>query len=318
MKDKHFYTDYAADIMETYYEDEKIPFIAIRDHQLDIRNELIDIIKTFSKYQGFANSTVHLSVLFLDIYMNSYILSDIREHQKFVALVTVLLAAKSEDLDSNICSTKDLLKMVDLSEELGIDLRFANEYEEKEIAHAFKKYSRLYCTLEYLIFQSLDFKTIRSSSITFLNVFQKLVITEADMTDIEQNNTNEQIIESFGDLELYANDRLTNLSDILLYNMEFYEYLPSKVAAAMIATVRKLLGIRHFWNMQLQKLTRANIDEIIPIVDLFIDKRKQHSVELKVDDTDNEIYIDDSGYYDSSLTQESQLENDSKKRRISP
>ena len=291
LKDKTLYTGYVYDIINTYYENEERRIVVTGQNHQNVRNYLIDVIKCFGKRKKYAITTVHLAVLFLDIYMDSYILSTVAEHQKFVALVALLLAAKTEENDDNVPSIKDLLYIVDLTEELGVDFKVKQNYTREELSTAYKAYLKLYCTLEFMIFQTLKFNTICPTAVSFLCIFQKIAVTENDVQDMYASGMS---IDSFGDLKFYATEYIKSLSDIILHDITFHQFLPSRVAAAVIATTRKLLNIKTVWNFQLEFLTHASLMDLQLIVNLFVEK-------LSAMDKDSSTSGDSFDYGDSGF-----------------
>lgn len=292
LKDKTLYTDYVYDIINTYYENEQRRIVITGQNHQNIRNYLIDVIKCFGKQKKYSISTIHLAVLYLDIYMDSYILSTVSEHQKFVALVALLLAVKTEENDDNVPSIKDLLHIIDLTEELGVDFKEKQNYTREEISTAYKAYLKLYCTLEFMIFQTLKFNTICPTAMSFLCIFQKIAVTENDLQDIYAGDLS---IESFADLKFFATEYIKYLSEIVLHDISFHQYPPSRVAAAIIATSRKLLNIKTIWNLQLEFLTHASLMDIQPIINSFMEKLSTMDQESLT--SEDSFDYGDSGFY---------------------
>ncbi|CAG9805122.1 unnamed protein product [Chironomus riparius] len=292
LNDKSLYTVYVYDIIKTYFDNEQRRIVVTGQNHQNIRNYLIDVIKCYGKRKKYAISTIHLAVLYLDIYMDSYILSTVAEHQKFVALVALLLAAKTEENDDNVPSIKDLLHIVDLTEELGVDFKVKQNYTREELSTAYKAYLKLYCTLEFMIFQTLKFNTICPTAVSFLLIFQKIAVVENDVQDMYAGDLS---IGSFGDLKFYASEYIKSLTDIILHDIVFHQFLPSRVAAAVIATTRKLLNIKTVWNLQLEFLTHASFMDLQPIVNLFIEKLSTMDQESST--SEDSYDYGDSGFY---------------------
>jgi hypothetical protein len=224
--------------------------------------------------------------------MDSYILSSVAEHQKFVALVALLLAVKIEENDDNVPSIKDLLYIIDLTEELGVDFKEKQNYTREELSIAYKAYLKLYCTLEFMIFQTLKFNAICPTAMSFLCIFQKIVVTECDVQDMYAGDLS---IESFADLKFFATEYIKYLSEIVLHDISFHQYPPSRVAAAIIATTRKLLNIKTIWNLQLEFLSHVSLMDIQPIVNSFLEKL--NSMEHESSTSDDSFDYGDSGFY---------------------
>lgn len=246
--------------------------------------------------------------------MDNYILSDFSEHQKLVALVCLLLAAKSDDLDELVPSIKDLLRIVDMSDDLGVDLRIREQLEPRDVRNAFKRFASMYCKLEFLIFECVDFNTVRPTTLSFLLVFQNIILTEADVESDSEKTV--------GDMRVSANEFVNQFLDIVIQDIDFFNMKPSRIAAAIVAATRKLLNVKNFWNESLEQLTRYTIEEILPTVGTLMEKRIRVLYDLKNDEQDD-VNMKDSGYCptpdsfsDTSLTEEDEPQC-SKKRKLS-
>lgn len=228
--------------------------------------------------------------------MDRYILSDYEDHQKLTGLVCLMLAAKSEDLDQVVPSIKDLLHNVNLSDDLGIDLRFKEEFSPLQVTEAYKKFSRLYVQLEFLIFESLEFNTIRPTAATFLSMFQSAIVTENDVIDAKFCVDEEAM--SLGNLQASANIYVTQFLDLVISITDFVNTQPSKLAAAIIGAVRKLLEIKNYWNDQLSTLLRQTVDDIRPLLIDLLDMRMSVVYGLHSQSSQDEVDIAmvESGY----------------------
>lgn len=249
--------------------------------------------------------------------MDSYILSEVYEHQKLIGLVCLLLAAKSEDLDENVPSIKDLLRIVDMSGDLGVDLRFKDELDPKEVTNAYKSFALMYCKLEYLVFECLEFNTIRPTVVSFINIFQNLLVTEVDLTDLkvepEDKNTNRQTL---GDLRVNANDYLKQFSAIIIEDTDYFNILPSQLAAAIVGATRKLLKIKNYWNDKLEEITRCRVEDIRPMILILIEK---HITNIYGNpDYSDDVAKGDSGYISPNSASETddELKTVNKKRKL--
>lgn len=197
-----------------------------------------------------------------------------------------------------------------MSVDLGVDLRFISELDPKVVTTAFRDFRNMYCRIEFLVFESLDFNCCRPTVISFLNVFQNLVVTEADVTDIKPETRSLTL----GDLRVSSNQYLQQFCDILLDDIKFVNVLSSALAAAMIGATRKLLNIEHYWNDELTKLTSYKVTDIRHLMIMLIEKRMSSS-----DDSDRDILMKDSGFLSfnsGSETDENEIDHIVKKQRI--
>lgn len=302
--DRQNMTNYGYDILNTFFENEENRILISGQNHQNVRDSIIDIMKNYCRNKRYSINTLHLATLYLDIYMDSYILSSIPEHQKFVALVTLLLAAKIEENDENIPSIKELLTIVDLSDELGIDMNNKQKYNHDQLTAAYKSYMKLYCRVEFMILESLRFNAIRPTVMTFLSVFKNIAVTECDTKDVL--NSQHVFITNVEELKIYVNHILKLLSEIVLYDISFNRFNPSKIAAAMIATTRRLLNLKTTWTLQLEFLTHSSIHDVEQIVMIFLER---------ITVTDEEKYescidLGDSGFDESSCSFASPISED--------
>lgn len=231
------------------------------------------------------------AIYILDVYMDNYVLSEYYEHQKLIGLVCLLLAAKSEDLDERVPSIKDLLKICDMSKDLEVDLRFKSELSKLEIRNAHRQFASMYCKLEFLVFESMQFNTIRPTVVSFLNVFQGILVTEAD---IKINNDKR----SFNELRDAADANLRDFLELVLQSVEFFNVAPSLLAASIVGASRKLLQLENYWNHRLTSWTRYDIDQIRPMMIFLVDKRYE-SIYRQNDEqmsSDEDTILKDSGF----------------------
>jgi Cyclin, C-terminal domain/Cyclin, N-terminal domain len=249
-----------------------------------------------------------LGAYFLDVYMDCYIISDLLEHQKLIALICLILAAKSEDIDETIPSIKDLLHIVDMSSDLGVDLRFKTELDQARVSKAYKAFAGMYCTLEFLIFESLQFNTIRPTVISFINIFQNIVVRECDLDEINAEKEPDQH-ENFEDLCVSSKHLMKQFLDLIILDIDFFNILPSLLAASIIGATRRLLHIETFWNDDLVTLTRYSEEEVTSLMNILIEKK------TAFDDVED-VTMCDSGYITPHNETSIVLKPPNKKRKV--
>lgn len=241
--------------------------------------------------------------------MDSYILSQLPDHQKLIAIVTLLLAAKSEDLDQLVPSIKDVLIGIDLSDDLGIDLRLKHELEPVKVARAYKNFASMYCKLEYLIFEAMEFNVVRPTIMTFINIFQYVVVMPGDSKLLNRKN---------GDLRVSTNEFIQQFIDVIIHDIDFQNIRPSELAAAVIASTRKLLKIKDYWNDKLAKFTHYEIDAIRPLILVLLEKRVNFLYNMSCS-KDFDVGMKDSGYISPtsvSETEDEDVKSVVKRRRL--
>ncbi|KAG5680788.1 hypothetical protein PVAND_010274 [Polypedilum vanderplanki] len=300
--DKILYTDYAFDILNTLFQEEQKYQVKFNLTQEHLREYVIHVIEWFARTRHYSNATIHLATLYMDIHMNRYLLSENVQHLRLTTLVATMLAAKSNEIVDNIPPIKDFIShgFVDLQEEIGVNFMKKEEYTQEQLKVAYKKYAKLYANIEFIIFESLQFSLTRPTTITFLEIFSKIAVTEDDMNNLEKKHREK--FDSFESLNQQVNKHIRVLSMIVLYHIEFHQYDPSKNAAAIIATSRFLVGIKKLWNIELEFLTRASIDDIKPIIEIFVDNIHLMKEYLeKINTFDDEEFNEDSGFHSDGV-----------------
>jgi hypothetical protein len=255
-----------------------------------------------------------------DIYCDSYLLPDSLENQKFIAVIVLILAAKSEDLESTLPPIQNLLKIIDLTSYLKVDLRFENQYDKESIAGAHKKFSQLYLQLEFIVFETLKFNVIRPTICSFLDIFSNMVVLQEDFSYLVSNGHME--FSCYGDLKCEASKIISEFEDVCLRNLNFVNTNPSILAASIIASTRKLLKLPN-WSDEMIKMTRYNSNDLRDNVIELIDKRMKIVFDFnnKTENHDSGIdlssRIEDSDDYQSITDDDDEsMESNSKKQKI--
>jgi Cyclin, C-terminal domain len=333
IEEKQFFTEYGKEILNTIFEAERHNLhLEKASEQLGSRSQLLELMLQFSNHQEYSLATLYLGkfdffvknsgillrlfegVYFLDVYMDGFVISDSLEHQKLIALIALILAAKSEDIDETIPSIKDLLNIVDMSSDLGVDLRFKSELDKASLTKAYKGFATIYCSLEYLIFENLKFNTCRPTVISFINIFQNIVVVELDLQEINAQKEPENHV-NFGDLCVSSKMLMKQFLDLIIFDIDFFNLLPSLLASSIIGATRTLLHIKTIWNEDLVSLTRYSEEEITPLVNILIEKKHEADSVEEVEET-NEMAMCDSGYISPQNETPVVLKQPSKKRKM--
>ena len=208
-----------------------------------------------------------------------------------------------------------MLRIVDLTSDLKIDMRYKEEYDSKDVTRAYQDFAAMYCKLEFQVFESLNLNTIRPTVVSFMNIFQSLVVITDDVLDI---NAEDDLMElrSLGELRVTAHECLKHFLDIIIKEIKFFNILPSKLAAAVVGATRKILHFKSYWNESLKKLTRYRVEEIRPLMLMLIEERNS----LLYDKPHyNDLFSKDSGFISVSSASETDEEPDKniiKKRKL--
>ncbi|CAO1415275.1 unnamed protein product [Diamesa serratosioi] len=279
LKDRKFYTDYPYEIINTLFlrEKSRIP-CHFRSTQIEYRAEIINFMKFLCNHHGFTKNTLHLGMYVFDIYCDSYLLPIILEHQKLVAAVIMLLAAKSEDIEATVPPLRNLLNFIDLSDYLEVDFRCLEKHSNDSVAIAYKKFSLLYLQLEFIVFRTMEFNVISPTVCTFLDIFSNIVVTNVDFEQLKSLGCQE--FTSYGDLKLEASRLILQFEDICLGNLEFINIKPSLIAASVIASTRKILKLPT-WSSQLATMTRYEQNDLRDAIIELSDKRMKVTYNTK-------------------------------------
>lgn len=299
LSDTQLYTDYPIDIINTLFEDEKKLFdqFTYNSNQIYLRECFVNAAKGYCMSQNYSIETVHLAVLFIDMHMSRVVLGGSREHLKLFSLIACLLAAKGNELDQSVPSIKELLHYINMESEIGINFSRRKEYDPKHLKLAYTRFFNVYTKIEFLLFESIGFSTVKPTIFSFLDIFQNLVVQETDIYDMKNVSC------SFDELKMQANDFIGTFSMMVLHNFEFYKFLPSEIAAGIIVATRKLLGIKTYWNGQLEFLTRTTTQQIEPIYNYFLENQDLHDEfrrRWRLFNEKSEIVVEDSGYLSQS------------------
>lgn len=184
-----------------------------------------------------------------------------------------------------------------MSDDLGIDLRY--ELEPAKVTRAYKNFANMYCKLEYLIFEAMEFNTIRPTIMTFINIFQYVVVMPGDDKLLDRTT---------GELRVATNEFIQQFIEVIIQDIDFQNIRPSELAAAVIASTRKLLKIKNYWNNNLAKFTHYEIDAIRPLILVLMEKRVNLLyIESCAENFD--VSMKDSGYISPTSVSETEDED---------
>lgn len=249
--------------------------------------------------------------------MDNFIISEYEDHQKLTGVICLMLAAKSEDIDDSVPSVKDTLQMFNLEDDLGYDMRFEHDLNPQELSLIYRHFSLMWAKLEFLIFECIGFNTIRPVVPSFINIFQALLVSDEDVSDIG----NDPVQKSFESLQMVSNIYLKQFLDIIIHTTAFFNVPPSLLAAAIIGSVRKLLKIQSFWNDNLTILTSYSRIDILPLMSKLMEIRTESDYDIE-DEVNFESVLKESGYL-SEVFSEPDIDEEmeppvTKKRKSNP
>ncbi|KAJ9591464.1 hypothetical protein L9F63_002070 [Diploptera punctata] len=153
-----WFTEYADEIVSSLRDKElqRIPFYQ-QSPQFSCRCLLVAWIRGIAEELNLNNTTVHLSVYLLDIFMDNHRIVVSRLH--LVALVCLLLAAKFEERDINIPKISEL------------NSRIGNVYPLRD-----------YVLLEFMVMNFLHWSLVLPTAAHFAEYFIVFAVRTSDMT----------------------------------------------------------------------------------------------------------------------------------------
>ena len=245
--------------------------------------------------------------------MDTYVLNDCDQHQNMVAVVTLILAAKIEDIDFAIPSLKQLLEFFDVDDITTI-FHYADRMSLTELSAAFKKFSKFYVDLEFHIFKTMDFSLVCPTVVSFLSIYNADFVSEQDYIN------NEFKFESFGDMKESITLRINEVLQVVLLTHDLTNKRPSFLAASIIAATRKSLNIIPIWTNNLEMMTKYSYEHIsimvTGLIDLCIEfeNTQKESVEMP---PSPDSTMADSGYGSTiDLTSSAEILNYTTPKRI--
>ncbi|PSN34498.1 Cyclin-J [Blattella germanica] len=155
---KWWSTEYAEEIVFSLREKEakRIPFLQ-QSPQFKYRNVLVTWMRTIAEDLHLNNTTVHLSIYLLDIFMDNHRIVETRLN--LVALVCILLAAKFEERDANVPKISEL------------NARASNGYPLRD-----------FILLEFMVMNFLHWNLVLPTAAHFAEYFTMFATFESDMS----------------------------------------------------------------------------------------------------------------------------------------
>lgn len=157
------------------------------------------------------------------------------ERLALVSLCSVWLSAKIEERESNIPKLNDLNKMIQ------------NQYPLCD-----------YKSLERLFLNFFDFQMTIPTAATFCEYFIEGIVNECDYSLNENCNR----FNCLASMKRTAADMAFEYLEVMLFDCNMLQDVPSKMAAACLAAARHTLNIGNIWSNYLTELTKYTYEDI--------------------------------------------------------
>ncbi|KAH8358016.1 hypothetical protein KR200_011045 [Drosophila serrata] len=235
----HWQTDYASDIFKSMQEQEqrRRP-LQYMSTQLDERQEAMQLLHEITRTYKLSRCAFHLAMYYLDRFADHY---KIRTDKfPLVSLICLHIAAQIENTDAVIPRYSEMNRWVK-------DAYTATEYK----------------VAERKILSFFNFEMIRPTTASFVELFSCTFLTRNDFEDyirMLDGYERDRIIaayQRFGSFEQMLDTLaqvLLRVANCTLSITSFGNVAPSLVAAACIAAVRQVNGVKR-WSQYLMDLT---------------------------------------------------------------
>ncbi|XP_069671697.1 cyclin-J-like isoform X2 [Periplaneta americana] len=240
---KWWYTEYAEEIVITLREREvkRTPFYQ-QSPQFKYRSILVAWMRSIAEDLHLNNAAIHLAVYLLDIFMDNHRIEE--ERLNFVALVCILLAAKTEERDANVPKISEL------------NTRVGNQYPATD-----------FISLEFMVMHFFHWNLVIPTAAHFAEYFTVFATSLSDMNSAPpQFNT-------YPDLRNAVQQYIRDFLDLSLQEVCLIPMKPSFVAAVCIAAARQFLHMSPKWPDVLENVTMYQYKDLQPCVMLFISFR---------------------------------------------
>ncbi|KAG8240445.1 hypothetical protein J437_LFUL003159, partial [Ladona fulva] len=236
--------EYAIDIIQSLIKREgrRIKF-CFKSPQQEVRPVLISWVCKVAEELKLRNCTFHLAVYVLDIFMDNHEIAT--PQLKLLAIVCLLLAAKFEELDSNVPKISSLQSKLE------------SNYEATD-----------FITIEIVILNFLDWNLAYPTVAHFIECFGNFVVQTSDLKYFQGNfrgsACNQDSICKLKQLKSDADDIIQDFMGIVIQDIGYMSFQPSLIAAAVIFLTRFMLSLQPEWTSTLAEVTKWSIPDILP------------------------------------------------------
>ena len=217
---------------------------------INFRSEIISWFKNLKKLFEFSEATYYLSISYFD---SVFSMCEVRKEEiKLVGFVCFFMAGK---MNEKIEKTPSIDKIVKF---------FKTEYSKDQFLNC-----------ENTIFKLLDFSLNIKTPYVFLSYFLYRGILSN--YDIFYKQTTDSLIQ---EQLVFFEDLAFKILDFSLSMYDFYQYISVAVAAACIASARKIFGFKEIWTNELCLLTNLTWENIQNCTKILLDNFFKMNSEL--------------------------------------
>nr|CAD7575953.1 unnamed protein product [Timema californicum] len=194
------------------------------------RPSLVGWMSTVAERMKLCNTTVHLSIYILDVFMDNHSITT--ERLILVALVCLLLAAKFEERDVNVPKIHELNELVQ------------NQYPIND-----------FILLEIMTLKFLHWNLVIPTVAHFAEYYVTFSTLPSDLKNAPH-------FSNYSELQCYAYDYVKDYLDESLKDVAMHQYQPSLVAASCIAATRLRLHLNPKWTSSLCEYTSYEFSDL--------------------------------------------------------
>nr|CAD7259664.1 unnamed protein product [Timema shepardi] len=226
-----WFTEYAEDIaFALKQKEQKRILFQFQSPQSQFRPSLVGWMSTVAERMKLCNTTVHLSIYILDVFMDNHSITT--ERLILVALVCLLLAAKFEERDVNVPKIHELNELVQ------------NQYPIND-----------FILLEIMTLKFLHWNLVIPTVAHFAEYYVTFSTLPSDLKNAPH-------FSNYSELQCYAYDYVKDYLDESLKDVAMHQYQPSLVAASCIAATRLRLHLNPKWTSSLCEYTSYEFSDL--------------------------------------------------------
>ncbi|XP_016971833.2 cyclin-J [Drosophila rhopaloa] len=290
----HWLSDYARDIFLTMKEQEtrRMPMYFLSP-QINERQKMLQLLQMVARTHKISRCALHLAMYYLDRFADHYKIR--MDKLSLLALTCLHIAAQIENTDAFIPHYSEMNQLV------------RNAYTAFE-----------YKAVERKLLCFLNFELVRPTTASFVELFACSFLTRSDFAvytgmlddfESDQNIQPYQRYESFEQMLASLAQLLLRMADFTLTISRFADERPSLLAAACIAAVRQVSGVKR-WSTYLIGLTSYTEAHVEPFIDAIAGYHSYQTIqpicEISPVQINQNVSSPDSGF-EQSLTESTDL-----------
>ncbi|XP_041644856.1 cyclin-J [Cheilinus undulatus] len=244
LEDQWWTGQLAADIYQALrYKELKLPSYKGQSPQLSLRRYFADLIAIVSNRFRLCPAARHLAVYLLDLFMDRYDVTVQQLHM--VSLSCLLLASKFEEREDRVPKLETL-------NSLGCMSSMNLVLTKQGLLH-----------MELLLLETFQWNLYLPTAAHFIEYYMSIAVHEGDLHDGWPMSCIEKT-------KLYMAKYVDYFLEVSLQDHMFLRFAPSLVAAACVATSRRILYLTPTWPPRLQRLTGYTWENLGPCVEKLL------------------------------------------------